>query len=299
MRNSFLLDYEEPEKDLAFPYADIRNLAVEQIAGLVGDATAIPRCETESFLTENPELAPEIQMPDCSNDTAVGVTAARLETPSQWVQSPVFNLEPPPGVAVRLGWSTLIVRVVVDVGIKDSGEYNAIGALREVPQTITVYGGALELWGDPADPAHDRMRGSCMPFGFGTTAPGDRIEFLQGPKACPVSDSHPERPFLTLPRSCSGPAETVWRAESWAEPGKWLEGGVLTHDFSEPPNPIGLTGCEKLIYEPAVVARPTTDSAETSTGLEFNLSFDDEGLKSPTGLAESETRKRWSRCPRG
>jgi hypothetical protein len=57
VRNEFVLDYEEIE-EVAYPNADVRDLAVEQIAGLTGDAraAAIPRCDTADFLRDEPQL---------------------------------------------------------------------------------------------------------------------------------------------------------------------------------------------------------------------------------------------------
>jgi hypothetical protein len=300
IRNSFDLNFSEAGPSFWLPDGgDIKNFIVEQVAGFVGDANAVPTCSTVDFFTVDPLTFEG----ECRDDAAVGMTAPRLGEPSFWAPFPVYNLAPPPGIILRLGFRVLVTPVVIDVGVKDSGEYNAEGTLRQVPQTLTVFGGDLELWGNPADPGHDKFRGKCLPGLFegaaGFTPPGEKIPFIEGTKACPVSEEHPKKVFLTLPRSCTGPAMTAYRAETWAEPGKWIEGSVLTHDNSVPPVAQGFTGCGKLGFDAAVEARTTTDSAETGTGLDFNLSFDDEGLKNPVGLAESETKKAVVTLPEG
>jgi hypothetical protein len=296
---AFDLNYSIPGS-FELPDGEIRNLIVDQVAGLIGDATAVPRCSTAEFFSR---VAAEA---GCEDDAAVGLTAPRLEGSTFYIQVPVYNLEPPPGIVTRLGFVVINVHVLIDVGVKDSGDHNIEGWLRETPQTLTVFGGDLELWGNPADPGHDRFRGRCgkdlLPSGVPTPreAPtGAMIEFFPGAESCPVSPSHPHRPFLTLPRSCTGPALTAYRAESWAEPGKWVTGATLTHDDAEPPTPQGFTRCGKLIFDPAAEARATTDSAETGTGFDFNLSFHDEGLKNPVGLAQSETKKAVVTLPEG
>ena len=104
---------------------------------------------------------------------------------------------------------------------------------------------------------------------------------------CPTNA--PAVPFLTLPRSCQGPLATTYAIDSWQ--GSFEQGSVLTHDNAEPPNPIGMSGCSKLGFAPSIAAKPTTRAAESSTGLDFSLDVHDEGLTSPSGLANSDIRK--------
>jgi hypothetical protein len=300
IRNSFVVNFSETAPFFWQPDGgDIKNLTVEQVAGLVGDVHALPNCSTLDFFTFNPDTFES----DCRPDTAIGITAPRVFEPSIWSQFPAYSLEPPPGVVVRLGFRVLAAPVVIDIGVTQEGEYNVAGTLRQVPQPLTTFGGDLELWGNPADPGHDKFRGECLPGpgdgAFGFTPPGQPIPFIEGTTGCPVSEEHPKKPFITLPRSCTGPAVTTHRAESWAEPGKWVEGSVLTHDNSIPPQPQGFTGCGKLPFEPTIEGRATTKAAETGSGLEFNIDFADEGLTNPEGLAQSEINKLVGTLPEG
>jgi hypothetical protein len=298
VRNSFSLNYTEVTGGPGLPWlpdGSLRNLIADQVAGFAGNATVVPRCETADFLQPLPSGGGDF--PNCSFDTVVGVTGAGVMSPFIWIQIPAYNLEPPPGVLTRIGVSVVGVRYVIDVGIKDEGEYNLEGGLRETPEILDVFGGVLELWGNPADAGHDDLRCQASIF----SSPGEPLEFVPGTgsRVCPVSPAHPKKPFLTLPRSCSGPAATNVRAESWQEPGAWVENSTLTHDNAVPPNPQGFTGCGKLNFNPFVEASPSTDSAETGTGLQYSLAFNDEGLKNPDGLAQSETKKAVVTLPEG
>jgi hypothetical protein len=275
---------------------DIKDMIIEQMSGFIGDTTAIERCPTADFL---PDRQGSEALPSCADSTVVGQVAIALglfgSPPFVSLISPVFNLEPPPGVPVRLGFSTLGTWITVDVGIKENGEHNVIGALHKSPQPMQIYGAKLQLWGVPGDPAHDHNRGACgQGFSFG---PVSEAVFSPSGSECPTSA--PEKPFLTLPRACNGPLATNYEVISWQEPGNILTGSAITHDNATPPNPQGFTGCGKLAFAPEIESQPSSDAAETGTGLDFNVDFHDEGLISPDGLAQSETKKAVVTLPEG
>jgi hypothetical protein len=258
---------------------ELKDLKIQQVAGLIGDATAIPQCATDEF-----QALPFLTS-RCPNGTAVGVAEVALEGPGFFVPSPVYNLEPPPGVAVRLGFVILAVPNVIDVRVKTSPDYNVIVSSEDTPQPLGVFGARLTLWGNPGAPSHDSLRGHCF----------DIVE-AQAP---PCTTNAKNKPFLTLPASCTGPATTSYVGTSWQEPGKFVDGSVLTHDNSEPPNPQGFTGCGKLGFAPRIEAQATTNQSETGTGLDFNVDFHDEGLTSPNGLVQSQVKRAEVTLPDG
>jgi hypothetical protein len=287
MTTTFGVNHTEKE----FPDGDFKDLLVEQVRGFVGDATAISRCATADFVTILNLRA------QCPNSTVVGQVGAVLEQPTLVAYAPVFNLQPPPGTQARLGFAVLGFSVVIDVGLKQSPDYNILASLRGNPQPVAVFGAKFQLWGVPADPAHDHFRGNdCLGVERFFKTPAE-IEFT--PNATPCTTTAPELPFLTLPRSCEGPLSTVFEADSWQEPGKWISGSVLTHDDATPPTPQGFTRCDKLGFSPQIDSKPTTDSAETGTGLDFAIDFHDEGLKNPQGIAQSEIKKTVVTLPEG
>jgi hypothetical protein len=293
MTTSFGVNYSEPSPGKAFPDGDFKDLFIEQAEGFVGDATAMPRCPTAAFSTII-ELRSQ-----CPDDTVVGQVAAAVESPINYSWAPVFNLEPPPGAQARLGFSILGVNVVTDVGVKQSPRYNILASLRGNPQPLPVFGAKFQLWGNPADPDHDRFRGNdCQPNVFELVAPSPaELEFEASKSSCPSGAEN--LPFLTLPRNCDGPGATAFQTSSWQEPGKWVTGSALTHDDSIPPVPQSFTGCGSLDFSPQINSQPTTDSAETGTGLDFDIEFHDEGLKNPEGIAQSDIKKTVVTLPEG
>jgi len=261
-----------PEIGFELPDDDARDIVSLLAPGFIGKPDAVPTCATADFLAGNV---------NCPASTQVGWNFGHIDEPGEIVENPVYSLTPPPGVPVRLGIRVReIVPVTIDVGVSEDPPYNIVGGLENIPQIIAFYGAELELWGVPADPAHDPER-----FGPGCNS------------GCSVNLE--EVPFITLPRACEGPLETSFEADSWQNPGAWVEESALTHDDATPPNPQGMTGCGKLPFDPQISSQPTADSAETGTGLDFNLDFADEGIGNPDGVAQSDLRKAVVTLPEG
>ncbi len=302
MTTSFGVNFTE-EGGEAFTDGRLKDAIIEQIAGLVGDTTAYPRCSSLDFLTH------PIDAPDkCPLDTAVGATASSVSEPGGWYGSAIFNLVPPPGVLVRLGFHVLTVDIVVDVGLKHAPPYSPIGASRNIAQSLYVFASKLQLWGNPSNSAHDALRGKCY-FQNEVLLPGEEFEFeSKSGETCPVA-ARP-KPFLTLPTRCSGPTSTFFAVDSWENPGTYLSGGepnlsepnwvtgsVETHD--EEGAPRSFTACDSLGFKPSIIAKPTTKAAQSPTGLDFNLNVEDEGLTSTTGRSQSDIRKAVVTLPPG
>jgi hypothetical protein len=286
MTTSFKVSTEPNGKGGVRISAAIKDLETAQVNGLVGNPTAAPPCSAADFLT-NDELE-GVPIPECPNSAVVGTV--RIEgitgegiVDSKGLYSAVYNLEPPPGVAARLGFWFGGVPVTIELGLNDSPPYNIVGGPTNVSQILELAGTELTIWGVPADPAHDPLRGRCL-----------RIQGTSRSN-CPVNIA--EKPFLTMPRACAGPLLTEWAADSWQDPGVFLEGSVFTHDGLG--NPVGMTGCGKLGFEPSIAAQPTSKAASSPTGLDFSLDAENEGLVNPAGISASDIEKVEVALPEG
>ncbi len=258
----------DPEAGEPIPDGDTRALTVSLPPGLVGDPKAVPRCSGLDFALEQ-----------CPAATQVGVTDVEAVAAGTVYKARVDSLTPPPGVAMEIGFHVIKVPVTIDIKVNPNPPYNVIAVLKDVPNTVPFYRSDLSIWGVPASAAHDKERG-C------------------GEAGCKLNLE--QRPFLTMPRSCTGPLRTDFEAFSWQEPfGPPSTGFTETHDDSEPPNPQGMTGCDRLAFSPSIEAKPTTKGAESSSGLDFSLNVDDEGLANPDGLAASDIRKAVVTLPEG
>ena len=250
--------FEDPKFGLPAPDGAIEDLFVTQVPGLAGNPTAVPRCTSLDFLSGGQE-------PDCSPATYLGTAVIHYLDPTFTEKTPVYNLEPPPGKAAKLGLEVAGVRVAVEVEVKPTPPYNLIARSINIANVVFFYGAELTLWGVPADPAHDAERGG--PAGI-----------------APV-------PFLTLPRSCEGPLFSAFEAHSWE--GESFVTEVLSG------GPLGMSECGAIGFSPQAKAKPTTDQAESPTGLDFSLKVEDEGLANPTGTAEADIRKAEVTLPEG
>jgi hypothetical protein len=273
------------------PSEQARNTTIHLPEGLIGSPTSTPRCEGVDFATVPPG---EPALPECSESSVIGLAAVRvfLLAPTN-VGSPVYNLVPPPGVAAKIGFLAGGVPVTVEVDVNESPPYNVIARATNITQMVRFYGATVTLWGNPSSPDHDEDRGRCGTF---ISASGEGGEYFPGEK-CPTSN--PDVPFLTLPRACTGPLTTLFEMESWQNPGSWVSQAVQSHDNSVPPEPVGISECERLGFAPRVSVRPTSSAAESPTGLDVDLRVDDLGLTDPEGRAGSDISKAVLTLPEG
>ena len=259
------------------PVEDVKNITFEQIEGLVGNPTATPSCSTVEFLSGVPGERPTL----CPDSTAVGTAEIYVLGPDSIFDVPVYNLEPPPGVAAKLGFvvGPPALPVTIEVGVKGSYPFNISALVLNTPEFVSFFGSSLTLWGNPSSSDHDLERGSCYEFEF--TPPGS---------SCPTNA--PEKPFLTLPRACNGPLPTTYVARSWQNPSAESPGEALVE---------GMTGCGKPStgFAPTITAQATAKAASSPTGLDFSLDVDDPGLSSPVGIAKSDIRKAVVTLPEG
>ncbi len=252
---------------------DVKDLITELPPGFVGNPDAAPRCSTFDFLSVPPACPPASQV----GVTDVGVLSATNVVPN----IEVYSLTPPPGVAMRLGFVVVTVPVTIDLTVSEKAPYDVIATLSNTSDEVSLYGSKFTIWGVPGDPAHDSLNHACQ-----------KVENCQL--------NLPLKPLLTLPRACQGPLPTIFKADSWQEPGLWDEPpAVFTHDNATPPLPLGMTGCSRLAFNPSISAQPTTKAASSPTGLDFSLNVQDEGLTSPSGLANSDIRKTEVTLPEG
>jgi hypothetical protein len=271
---------EGPDGIEVVPTDELKDLRIHTPPGLVGTPTPGPRCPSADFIVGGAEGSKT----NCPAASAVGIATVEYEVIGHTATVPVYNLVPAPGVAAKIGFVVAnVAPVTIDLSLNPDPPYNVIAEMTNVTQVKFVYGGKASLWGVPADPRHDDERGKCVIDGG----------------SCPVSV--PEVPFLTLPTRCEGPLEATFEADSWQDPGEPYSSKetIQTHDDSEPPLPLGPTGCDKLAFEPSISSLTTSDQASSPTGLDFGVDVKDEGLTNPTGLAASQIKKAVVTLPEG
>ena len=244
-----------------------KDISVNLPAGLVGDPTSTPRCSAALIATPN--------VPQCPADTQVGMVEASVATGGPelgYFFVPVFNIDPPPGVAGRLAFNLSGVVTNIDARVRTGGDYGLEANVTRISQSLAVVGSKVTLWGVPSDPSHDTWRWDPDPYvtNFRTR-----------------SAVAPRLPFMTAPTRCSGAAlETTVTAKPWSDPSM-----VSSASFSSDMNgdPITLTGCDKLRFDPTVAAVPTSSEPDAPTGLKVQIDSP-QGLDNPDGLASAHLK---------
>jgi hypothetical protein len=249
---------------------DLKDVVVDLPPGLIGNPNAAPTC-TEAELTANGSQT------SCPLGSQVGIVAiyrnGNVGTPGNPTigYTPLFNMRAPDGKAAMLGFNFLaaVYHITAELRRDDSvaGNYRVRVSAVNNPQTITLAGATAIVWGVPADPSFNSDRGWESDLGDGTSCFGPLHDSSPG---CDFPSLEPRKPFFTLPTSCEGPVQTDLSVTGW-------EGGsdsssFLSHDLTAPtPLPLGNEGCDALEFSPTLEVQPTTDVADSPTGLDVDL----------------------------
>jgi hypothetical protein len=294
MTTSFALNtrHKSPTAEALIPTyttsgGDVKDIPVALPPGLVGNPQAISRCPLQQFNTSNVVQAfperPDIQdqKNECPDSSAVGYISIRYgEASAVMFLIPIYNLVPPPGMPAQLGFTLFGLPIYIDTEARPSENYKIVAGVRNISEAKRVIGGAVTLWGTPADPSHDPIRGHCL-----SSIPEFPISLEPVIGPCPAEI--PVKPFLRLPSDCAGPLDIAMGLDSWADPGNF----VFAHSVYPAPS-----GCNALGFEPSLQARPTTDVADSPSGLSVDLHIPQ---SEPNGLGEADLRKAVVTLPKG
>jgi len=271
-----------------------KDLEVELPAGLVGDASSVPRCSQQEFQ--------EREGLNCPVDTQVGTVAAFFYGAFIPAVIPLYNIVPPPGQPIELGFTNarigripLFFQLRGDAG-SERDEYALVARLNNIPETGPLQGAILTLWGVPADGEHDLEREGTM--GQGRQEPQEfckpKVEFKSGKEErtlCPSGVA--AKPFLTLPSSCSGePLGIGVFTDSWQGQSEDFPSAGQT-----PPTLGPLTGCEHLSFNPLLTVAPETPQAGAPSGYTVQLHIPQN--EDPTGLATPDLKNAMVTLPPG
>ncbi|MBO0746714.1 MAG: hypothetical protein J2O47_00100 [Acidimicrobiaceae bacterium] len=268
------------------PDGSLEHVSVGLPAGFVGDPEAIPtRCTAEQLQAGGDIFAPAA----CPASSQIGTTIVDFAELGP-VNEPVYNMVPPPGLPAQFAFKAVSAVVHLNPTVRTGGDYGLTVDVADISQAIPILGTSLTIWGTPADPAHDGERGSCLGL-FGPT--GDQ---------CPTDA--PLKPFLTLPTACTPPGvglETTLHADSWQ--GESDDASFFSHlppNFPDPAAPgpqQGPTGCDRLPFDPSITVQPTSEQADSPTGLHVDLHLPQN--ENPDGLAEAHLKKATVQLPAG
>ncbi len=226
------------------------EVVVQLPRGLIANPAATPVLCTEAELTAE----------KCPDASQVGVLNVRTivgepDVPASF-PSNVYNMVPPPGHAAELGFNVAAgIFVHILGGVRTDSDYGVEATVSDILSlgSNPIFNLHTQLWGDPSSPVHDHIRGECD----AAPRPG-----------CPVADD--DAAFLTMPSDCSGePLLTQVFADSWENRGVFERAAYESADLQG--NPVSVSGCNELQFEPTISVAPTTNLTDSPTGLDVDL----------------------------
>ena len=266
--------------------ADLRHATADVPPGLIGNPQAVPTCGRDHFILTDGV---------CPAETAIGVAYITIPVFGADFPMPasIYNIERPAGMPALIAFSPFGALTFLVPRIRSESDYGITFRVQDIPQLGSVLGQQLEFWGTPASSEHDNDRGRGA---LGLVCNRDPVtrENTFGDPTCP--SNAPRLPFLTNPADCAhGPFDVDLTVESWQ--GHSDSQTFTSHDGFG--NPTGVTNCEQVPFDPSITVAPTTENAETPTGLNVELQMPTDGLLNRDGLAQSPLKKAVVRLPEG
>jgi hypothetical protein len=201
---------------------NLKDVVIDLPAGMAGDPGAVPPCPRTAFASNA-----------CPPEAQVGVMhAAFIGFPP--FDFPIYAVAPRKDELAELGFFALLFPVRMTIGLRAGGDYGTQISLDDLPASVPLSAGTVELWGVPAD--HQ------------------------------AGTSIPRKPFLSNPTRCDGsPIELSLHVDSWQQPGQPV--GAST------PAGGPLTACDQLPFAPAVGVSLDTPAADSPSGLSVDLTL--------------------------
>jgi hypothetical protein len=236
----------------------LKNVDTTLPPGLIGNTNYGAECTDEQFdtvFTGNFNA--------CPGDSTAGVAIVTFRAPGfslgyKTEPIPVFDLAPEKGEPARLGFEFEGVPIVLDTAVDTGKGYAVEVSSKNTSQTAEVLSVILTIWGTPAAESHHLQRGwECLGGGYKRLAEAGGNPALVPP--CEPSHEASPAPYLTLPTTCAKPLESSVKAESW-KTGEAADEVQLS-------NPIQLSGCNGLPFNPTFEVTSSEHEASTPTGL--------------------------------
>jgi hypothetical protein len=271
----------------------VKDVVVKLPPGLVGNTLAVPQCR-EQELEETKEDASVYggNSGACSDATQVGTIVIESLKAVHGVHEyeygpvPLYNMVPPQGTAAELGFDAGAPYHIF-FSVRTGEDYGVTATSPDISQGLPISALVVTVWGVPASPAYDAVRGSKLEGSCGRRSGtyGD----------CPVSI--PPTPYLTLPTQCETPLTSTIEADAWEEAGEWKTSRPYVSQNAAG-EPAALTGCGKLDFSPSFSVLPDTQESSTPAGLTVDLRMP-QFNESKAQVAEANLRRTVVRLPTG
>jgi len=262
---------------------DLKDIGVELPPGLVGNPTAVEECTAQEFNTSRSveiSIGKIYTANDCPDGSVVGLAVVQqIEGKGGALPVPLYNLVPPKGMPAQLGFQVATAPFYIDTKIRTGSDYGITATVSNATEAKRVTAFSATIWGNPADPIHDPLRGQCLNTGV------PQYPFSVG--SCP-SGLAEEIPFLRMPTSCSSPLPISMTFNTWSDQGNF------TSATSTSPTP---EDCGALPFSPSFDLTPDTAVADSPAGIAANLHLPQS--QDPEERATADLREAVVTLPKG
>ncbi len=232
--NSVIRTATEGENTDADSVQDPRDIFVDLPLGFAASTLAAPQCTQAQLSSEG----------GCPPDTRVGEIVTFPNANLTSIQSAIYNLVPEHGLPGEFGFLD-----------KEKGAHVLAAHVVPTPEGYVLEAGS--------------------PFITQASLTSILVTFFGDP-AVRDATGQAQIPYFTNPTHCAGGAVKASAImDSWQDPGTYNADG--TPNLSDPAWKVAtsesppVTGCDTLQFDPSLIAQPTTSTADSPSGLEFEM----------------------------
>lgn len=255
-------------------FAGTKDVSVGLPPGLVGNPTHVPVCPNDVFVASatDPNTA-------CPRDTQIGVVSLNLYLGFPGglpLTEPLYNLPAPDNSPARLGFVAVNIPVFINFAVRSDSDYGLNAIATGATDFYPINSITTTVWGVPADSSHDFQR-------FSPSEAANTCYGSNGEGTCPDRrpSGSPLVPFMTNPTNCDPGKHVDFAVDSYQTPGTFTASAPLPQ----------ITGCNQLPFNPTIDLQPTTNSADSPSGLDVDLQQNQGGLLQTNALGPAHLRK--------
>ena len=282
------------------PIEPIKDVIVDLPPGLVGNPSGLAQCTSGQLSNTEVTTARPLCPPTSQVGTATivqnGGFLGNVAGPV-----PVFNLVPPPDRPALFGMNIAGSVIVLDTSVRTGSDYGITVTARNASEGVIVDGTHIDFWGIPFDASHDHER-SC---------PGETGAGSGGP-TCGVGNG--QDAFFRQPTACTPSGvglKTTVHADSWTQPGKFVEASFMSHlGVGYPFNPLdpttpwgaeaGPDNCANVPFDARLDARPVAGTkAASPMALAVDLTIPQDDIGNRNAISQSDLKKAEVTLPEG
>lgn len=253
-----------PEDVDSFPVEAPHRFLIDLPPGLLANPFAAGRCPETALKGGNSGNAAA-----CPVASQIGIAKIGPRSAGP-LEAPIYNVVPPAGAPAMFAFNTLGVVVRLTPTLRP-GEYAISVDSGSISQGIVVTGAETTFWGVPSDPIHDVDR-------FGPIVPGFYWR--------PFTTDYPRKAFMSTPTTCADTPDTwIANLDGWKSIGEYTTGN-FDSDFDGVA--LKFSGCDQVPFTPSIEARPTTNLADSPSGLDVKITTPQNN--DPDGLSEAHLK---------